>query len=260
MNSQTTIGCPGCGERNDTAMAFCIFCGRALSGKASEALPQPSLHSQAHPQALSQAHPAPQAANPTAGQSQLMTVTCLSCGRSDPLNKEFCIYCGAKAATSAVRQAAGLNTSGVRIQTAINSLESDIRQSSAEVPAKPPNMVLPGILGAVLGLALGGGVAFAAHPTLQAQMLQKQWSPGALVVYANKSAQVFVKSADEKNFLAAASAAVNGNGLSSISIDDLPAGDYEVTITGQGGKPLNQKVTIESGKPTVLGYPNELQL
>ncbi|MFN8658661.1 MAG: zinc ribbon domain-containing protein [Candidatus Obscuribacterales bacterium] len=256
MNSQTTIGCPGCGERNDAGMAFCIFCGRAMSGKPSEAVPQPSVLSQAHQQPQRQAAPAP---NPTAGQSQLMTVTCLSCGRSDPLNKEFCIYCGAKAATSAVRQAQGLSTSGVRMQTAINSLESDIRQTGIE-PAKPPNMVLPGVLGAFLGLALGGGIAFAAHPTLQAQMVQKQWNPGALVIYANKPAQIMVKSADEKNFLAAATAAVGASGLSSISLDDLPAGNYEVTITGQGGKPLNEKVTIESGKPTVLGYPTELQL
>lgn len=258
MNSQTTtIGCPGCGERNDTAMAFCIFCGRALSGKASEALPQPSMRSQAYPPP--QAHALAPNPHPPTGQSPLVTVTCLSCGRSDPLNKEFCIYCGAKAATSAVRQAAQPNTSGVRIQTAISSLESDIRHTHNE-PAKPPNMVLPGILGAMLGLALGGGVAFAVHPALEAQILQKQWNPGALVIYANKAAQILIKSADEKNFLAAATAAPNGSGLSSISIDDLPAGNYEVTITGQGGKPLNEKVTIESGKPTVLGYPSELQL
>lgn len=245
-NQQTTVGCPGCGERNDTAMAFCIFCGKALASKLSEAVQPP-------------VNPAPAPSHTSAQAQQPLTVTCLNCGRSDPLNKEFCIYCGAKAATSAVLRA-NPNTSGVRLQSQINALEEDIRVQTAEPHHKPPSPVLPSILGVVGGLVLGAALAFPAKSLLEPKVVSGAWPSSGLVIYADKPARVLIKSEDEKIFRTALTSPVKGKGLSSFAMSDLHPGKYEVTITSHGGKPHKENVAIEPGHPTVVGYPNELQL
>lgn len=249
---QTTIGCPKCGERNDVGMAFCIFCGGALSSKASEVMPMAqSVLNPTGASVLGNAMPA----GMTGTQNQQMSVTCLACGRSDPLNKEFCIYCGQKAATTAVNLP-GSNTSGVSMQTQINALEQDIRHSTPEPPpGKHPIPILPGLLGVLGGLVVGSLLAIPAKQLLEAKIVHGQWPTSGLVIYADKQAQVFIKSADDKVFTAAATAP-NG----SLAIDDLQPGKYDVTITAHDGKSKHEKVSIEPGHPAVLGYPQKLHL
>jgi hypothetical protein len=230
-------------------MAFCIFCGKALSGKLSEAVPAPA------------ATPLPAGTSAQAQLQPALAVTCLNCGRTDPLNKEFCIYCGAKAATAAVLRASP-NTSGVRMQSEINALEQDIRLQTAEPHHKPPSTILPGILGIVGGLVLGAGLALPAKYFLEPKVVEGAWPTSGLVIYADKPAQVLLQSADEKIFRTAMTSPIKAKakGLSSFAMGDLRPGKYEVTITSHDGKAHKEPVAVEPGHPTVVGYPDELHL
>ena len=82
--------CPACSEINEGGMQFCIFCGQSLA-------PAPAPVQVVAP--LPAPAPLPVVApieEMRATSNQMMVLVCTLCSKSDPLNGQFCVYCGGR--------------------------------------------------------------------------------------------------------------------------------------------------------------------
>lgn len=81
--------CPACSETNEGGMQFCIFCGQSLA-------PAPAPVQIAAPPPPAPMPVVPPVDEMRATSNQMMVLVCTLCSKSDPLNGQFCVYCGGR--------------------------------------------------------------------------------------------------------------------------------------------------------------------
>ncbi|MBY0357366.1 MAG: zinc ribbon domain-containing protein [Candidatus Obscuribacterales bacterium] len=164
---------------------------------------------------------------------------CQSCGKSDPLNGKYCVFCGGNMANSAKPAVA-------------------ISQS---LPAAKVTSSGKDFLFLALALILGAGAAFLLFQTalvshLQKSFVQPLWTKDGLVLYASApEANLFIKSLDQKTFLCGKTGKDGA-----IAINNLAPGSYNLQLSGKNHQYLSEDFTVGLGQPTILGYPQRLEL
>jgi hypothetical protein len=178
---------------------------------------------------------------------------CAQCGRSDQLNDLFCVHCGSKIESSAASQDPIAKLSWELEQLAPIQKQSNL--SKPKIAKRGRLNLIP--FAALLGIASGLACAWKLlDPQFAAIFLQGNWPKQGLVVYANPPfAQVTIEDAEAKKF----SIGQLGS-LGSLSLSDLAPGLYRVQIAAPGYQTAVQYAPIEQGRPTVLGFPERINL
>ena len=88
------------------------------------------------------------------------------------------------------------------------------------------------------------------------ELEQYHWAGHALIVYA-QPAQARITLAEEQN-RQVAYARLRQDGL--LDLPQLPAGKYRMYIESPGYKTAFGIITLEDGKPTVVGFPEPVKL
>jgi hypothetical protein len=253
---RTPIKCTTCGENNEGAMQFCIFCGATLM------LPQPSPK----PDEVSQSSIATVPNFPAANNALVCTI----CHRSDPLHGQYCVFCGGRTTTHAQQV-----DSSSRLPAATHSRMPAMERSSnqhpsGEFPSVHGNNVSHprkgasggGVVGIVLAILLGGilgggagfGAVFAFKGSLEPGILEKQWPGDGLVVYtAVPGSNVMVENHDEKSIFTGMTGKTG-----SLAIDSIAAGSYRVSLL-DGSRAVRKNVVVNSGSVAVVGYPDPVK-
>jgi hypothetical protein len=224
-----SVDCPGCQQRNDDGMLFCIFCGAALKQQAPPGLVTPP--------------------GPT-------PVICPSCGQADTLNSQFCIFCGANTGQRYQPPVPNKLSSLGHIQNELGDVRSDLNRSVTVARRGLPLVPLFAIAGIVAGLALGGGIAYVMGGTApgSAGPDLSKIPASSIVVYSKQpNADVTVEWPDHR-YYAAGRTSANG----SLMIPNTDPGKYFLTVANSGSSPEKVTAIVKPGEPQILGYPDKL--
>lgn len=245
------MNCPGCGEANEAGMQFCINCGHSLSP----------------PPAPSAAAPPPISApvdDFQARASGQMVLVCTVCNKTDPLNGQFCVYCGGRTVPGPAPFSAPA-FSGVQSQQAsVPSGQYDIPRSSSEqhqiaIAPKPKASSPSPLIGIVLGLLLGGALAAGAvyfmREDIQAAAAKTQWPHEGLLVYSNaKNCDLTISDSKRKTFIFGRTSASG-----TLHFPSLAPGGYKLSIADKHGQ-AEEEFTVNQGDHNIIGYPKRLEL
>lgn len=250
MSSQLTPECSSCGQRNESAMHFCIFCGQSLRGGAKSTRVSSLLP----------------ALDPTANQARQATgaakvpITCGQCGRTDPLNGVFCVLCGARTAGPAPGPTVSATSDQMALSTPPpRSTDFTHTSMSQSIPRRSQSQVsMPlTLVGCVLGAAIGVGGAFLAGKLgLEETLVQNLWPAQGLVVYTDLPAGEFLLANNKQTGFVVGRTGPGG----AAACADLEAGGYKLTLFSKKGEEVNQLVNIQTGKASSVGYPTPINL
>jgi DNA-directed RNA polymerase subunit RPC12/RpoP len=254
-----TLPCQTCGQQTPTGMWFCLRCGAETESK--------------------------QAKRP-------VTVECLcpNCNSLDEYSVSFCITCGKKldlpaAATSAVVAATAQAQGQGKVKglgqgqgQAIPKLAPSRRKTfcwkkpdaplakvealrrldktelAEEKVISPLAIAVALILGGFLGLG-AWRMADGDHH-FRRDLEQYHWAGHPLIVYAQPAqAQVTL---EEEQSREVAYAKVRQDGL--LDLPQLTPGKYRMYIESPGYKTAFGIITLEDGRPTVIGFPEPVKL
>ena len=249
--------CPSCGEANDNGMQFCINCGSPLAAAAAPPpIPvQGQYSSPSEDMSMSQS---------SLSASQAMVLVCTVCNKSDPLNGQFCVFCGGKTvagpAPRSIPPFAGGPISG--------GLSADYHRLSMEVPrtTAPATLSKKGggsgsaiaiiLLAAVIGAALGGGTVYLKRESLIDNVLHSWWPAESILVYTDvPQGKIRIEDIKHKNLILGSTSADG-----TFVYPNLQAGAYSLQLSDASGKQqITQEFRINTGEPLVLGYPQRLK-
>jgi len=213
-------------------MQYCIYCGAGLSAFAEQ-----------------------QRQN-----DPLSWRTCLQCGRSDELNRQFCVFCSGKIIVPG--QANPNSSAFSKFSWELERIdigEAAVKGAAQSQPARkktaePFNWAIPAA-GAGVALGIGAALLVGTSGLLQI-VLAMTWPREGLVVYAEPNADVIVEDLKGR-FFGVARTSPKG----SLSVSGLPNADYSLKIsTPEGASYERKKVPILKDRTTVLGFPNRLKL
>jgi hypothetical protein len=221
--------CSSCGKANEAGMRFCMFCGEGLSGKQ---LTSPFTTDVSSVSQLSRA--------------------CPKCGKTDELNNRFCVFCGSD--TGAIRTGeAGVHNFLATRET--STMEQPA--ASAAVMRKPVGMPYKKFAAAaVVGLIAGYAISFLPAGVLENSVVRSNWPSDGLVLYVSPgNAQVLIENESGRSFTLGRTSAEG-----TLSIPDLPPGNYSVTVSAPGYVTRTNNVRVDADEVSVLGYPDRMQL
>lgn len=268
--------CPGCGEINEAGMQFCIFCGYGF------AAPPP-------PQPVTLPPPVDDPSRMTGPSAQLSILVCTVCNKTDPLQGQFCVFCGQKTISSplafqnpaqsfssmpayssvasmpAYSQSGmpGYN-SGAQIPAMSQQTMPDPRHSEEFVRNVPPPPAPPkagsAILGIVLAVILGAGASAGAvyymKDDVEKAALSSSWpSDGVLILSNAPNADLRIDDA-ERNTLIVGRLSPHGN----LHLPSISPGAYFLTLSDSSGKRYKQEFNVNPGGSNVIGYPTRIDL
>lgn len=207
-------------------MAYCLYCGSSLSSDLDQ----------------------------TTTGTKRVGRTCFKCGKSDQLNNQFCVHCGSK-----MQSPGEVDESVARFTRELRYLKDEPskpkHQPLAKADYRRPLNLVP--FACLLGIAVGCLIGFKL-PDLgfTSFSLQPNWPKQGLVIYANPPfAQVMIEDAACRKF------SIGQLGpTGSLSLNDLPPGRYKVQIQAPGYQTVVQFASIEPDRPTVLGFPQKIDL
>ena len=214
---------------------------------------------------------------------------CLKCGKSDPLNIRYCVFCGAalgdpkastikdipqKSSSSKVpevksprKTATGLAATGPVKPGEVKSPRKTITGLAALSPASSGRSVYfgksPRPSLKMIGLAIAGGLIvglpigmLAGHTELSNMLAQQSWPSQGLLVFAD-TPYAHVAVADERDQrFTVGQCGPDGE----LSLSDLAPGRYSIAIEAPGAKPYTQSLDLKSDKPSNIGYPSRITL
>jgi hypothetical protein len=225
-SAELKINCPSCNRENDSEMSFCLFCGKGLRQQAVA----------------------------TRGNN------CPRCGRFDQLNVRYCIFCGADTTSGALSVGTGSRE--------LNRLSWEMDQPAgaktgvstrAELTEAAQSGIVWGV--AAAGLISGVFVAFALAPAFQRAAIQSLWPNASLVLYTKHSeAQVVIEPARDARTFTVGKVGANG----ALRITDLQPARYIVAVSAPNYQTavvgMEEELAIDAQHPTVIGFPNRLEL
>lgn len=257
----TSVNCPACHEENSTDMAFCIYCGAPLkavvSGKPAGA-----------PQGMGglgagAASGGNMAASGGTGAARMSAAAarprfCTSCGQSDTLNSQFCIFCGSKVEEPIVagNPAASGPRPAVTPDVSMPDVSPAIKDSAARRASQKTTGTIATICASLLGIGLGLGLSWyynnQAGPARPTVILP----PHGLVILTARPHSFFqVVSTNNRRFLSGKTGA-DGD----VSMEDLDPGDYHITVKSPEGEVWEKDIKVEASDPLVIGAPPDSEL
>ena len=271
--------CPGCGEINDAGMQFCIFCGQGLL-----AAPPP-----APPPVTAGMPPTEEQQRMLVGStSQLMVLVCTACNKTDPLNAQFCVYCGGRCIPSPLAMQPGRQSfSSIPSfsSTSVPAYPSGTMpgyQSGSQIPSHPPQPVQDtalsqefvrsapqvgpgsgrglGILAIILALILGAGgsigVIYYMKEDVQKSALSSSWPSEGLLILSNVPNGEFRIDDSKKKAIIFGRLSPRGN----LHLPSISQGAYTLTISDGNGKEYKSEVSVNQGGSNVIGYPKRIDV
>jgi hypothetical protein len=160
---------------------------------------------------------------------------CPNCGKADPLNSQFCIFCGAQTGAQSPLPA---KTGAARLQE--------------PKPQAGSSKVFPLVGMIVLGLGAGGACMHFALPMLvkQPQSTSALPTKGLVVLSAKPYAEVLIglpgdnQKPDGRSYMVGRTSA---DGV--LSLANLPDGSYDVTIISDGEASLHETKPLKNSRP-----------
>jgi len=153
-----------------------------------------------------------------------------------------------------------------QVQTSSKLRTSFSRMPAMEVPPKgllarpekPPSSSSGLMVAAIIGIV--GGIVVAGllyqQKLFDYVLFRCSWPRTGLVVYANPTAfQARLESADKSKILFASSDAHGA-----LSVLNVPSGAYRVYIQSPGYRTIVQSIQVVSSGPTIIGFPNRIDL
>lgn len=253
--------CPECSESNEAGMAFCIFCGHSLAPSAQAIAP-----------VQNPLPPVPLPVTPSqdelmrASSAQPLVYICTVCNKADPLNGQFCVYCGARTVQAQAVAAMPAFSAGSSQSIPALSSSSESRNLSEEIVrgiSKQSSQeqagvgVLGIILGVVLGTAMALGLVFLKKDDVQKNALETYWPKHGLLVYASSpNADVKLFDANEQFLVFGKSSLAHGTFV----LPSVRAGNHLLKVSDDKGKESSQDLVLKSDERNIIGYPNRLEL
>lgn len=228
-------------------MLFCLYCGKALLPDAEKMR--------------------------TGTGTMAGGGLCQNCGKFDPLSTKFCVHCGSETLQSST-------------QTNISHLSWDLRAEKGTTLVKSKkkhaggkSIALPTVL---IGCAVGGVVgALAAANMGESEvvklLMSSSWKPG-VVIYAtpmvhdrskvlnrlNVTLDLIPPDNDKKavsKYVLSQLAAGTDRASVNLPLPETGTRNYRVKIDAPGCRSVElTPVTVEPGRPTVLGFPKPIEL
>lgn len=251
--TETKVPCLSCGRECPDGLRYCLYCG----GKTLE-IDKPAMP---------------------------MNVHCPQCNEEDELNIFFCVLCGTKllsleAKPTTAATAANATAPKFTRKTGFNWTVEDtpppaVRMAMRSVDTAPRPVVrvadkssslVPLMLGSVCGLLLAGMLFL--NGFVPYALARLTWPKGGLVVYCppgdSSGMQLSLENL-ESHVLTVAPVRAPGAVLGQRSpgfvvLKDLPAGNYMLRVQKYGSPTAFGLVTLAPQRPTVIGYPNGVQL
>lgn len=248
--------CSSCGEQNDSGMQFCINCGNSL---AAAPVPPPQPIMTMTEEALSSSYQNMAAVQP-------MVLVCTVCSKTDPLNGQFCVFCGGKTVAGPAPRAQNYPTgpvpmTGPAIKPEYSHLSIEVpRVATSHSHKKSQGNGLAVLIAVLIAMLLGAGAGFAAltpvRDSVEQQALQRWWPADSLLVYSTvPNGKVRLEDIKHKNIILG-STSPDGTFV----ITNLTAGAYTLSLSDGKGKELTHDFRINTGEPLILGYPQRLKL
>lgn len=192
-----------------------------------------------------------------------MVLVCTVCNKTDPLNGQFCVFCGGKTiAGTAPRPVGNFATGPMPMQA---NLSADYNRLSMEVPRTVPTSsnsakagsvgIMATLFGLILGALAGAGLIYYMKDSVQQSTLHNLWPPEGLLVYTNHpNASVRLEDIKHKTFVFGST-----SNLGTFVCNSLPAGGYKFELSDASGKNLVHSFRMNTGEPVVIGYPERLK-
>lgn len=245
--------CPGCSETNEAGMQFCIYCGSSLA--------VPTTVQSAPP--LSGA-PIVEDLNRISSSNQSIALFCTVCHKSDPLNGQFCVYCGGRTVPGPSPVGTGQvpfmpSSSQSTVSTPLvdyRNTGEEIRQSPAvTLPARKSGMgFLSLVLSGILGLALGFGAVFYMKGELEKSVLSSFWpDEGALVLSNLPSADLKIEDVKKKVIIFGRTSSKG-----SLHVANLSPGEFVMSLSDKSPAGFKQTFGVNAGECSVIGYPQKV--
>lgn len=172
--------------------------------------------------------------------------TCVSCGQTDTLNSQFCIFCGARVEGPV----AGNGTPGT-MASAVDALPVPRGSQASALGLGILGCVVAGLIGA----SLGGGLAYMKSQKVMPQASVKLPESGLTILTTAPNAVFEVESEDHKRFLVGKTGP-DGD----VNIEELRPDQYHVTVTSPGGEVWEKDVAVNSSTPVTLGAAPDEEL
>lgn len=241
--------CPACGELNESGMQFCINCGQSLAVQS-----QPSPPPQQFIQPIED-----YSRNPAMTASQTMALICSLCGKTDPLNGPFCVFCGGKTVAGAPARPV-YTTAPVPISNDYSNLSMEVQRSGTHVSLQKKNQssgavaVVAVILAILIGVAGGFLTVYQLKDSVEQQALQHDWPLDSLLVYSDApNSKVMLQDVKHKSLILGTTSKDG-----TFVVSNLEPGAYKIKLSDGKGKEITQDFRISTGEPLVLGHPQRL--
>ncbi|MBX9720622.1 MAG: hypothetical protein K2X81_04415, partial [Candidatus Obscuribacterales bacterium] len=202
---------------------------------------------------------------------QTMVLICTVCSKTDPLNGQFCVFCGGRtiSGTAPVPITPAMNFGNVSQVSLLTgqTTQPEFRNMSEELPRVPAASSKTNkssgpavVIWVILALLLGAGSALAAvlcmKDDVQKSALHTFWpAEGILVFSSAKNADVKISDSKEKSIIFGKTSASG-----TLYMPSMEAGSYELSITDENGKVATQEFNVNVGESHVIGYPHRLEL
>ena len=192
-----------------------------------------------------------------------ISLDCPSCGYADELNGPFCITCGALTSVSKLRAPTRMGfTWGRKTKrgTIYHEIATTLDKGLFDSTLGPTWLHAAA---AALGIALGAALAIKLISThnFSHLMARLHWPSQGLVIYSEepyasvKLESINTSPGDQPHSITSSL----GQG-GSLSLPTVPPGKYLLTLENSTKKSLVEPITIDKGRPTIVGFPDKLKL
>lgn len=255
--STQSLICPGCAESNDSAMLFCIFCGADLQSFLASAPSGESMAGAAVAQALPVQPPGNQSLPDKPVKNETAALLCGSCGRTDLLNAQFCVFCGGKiiANVAVSRGDAGAGRAAPPSAGMAPLFIPDKKSSSSLSHNSTSVLILVAVIvfGSVSGFSL---TRLFAQQITSNLARQKIWPTSGMVMYVDKANTPFIlHDEQQKQFVIGLIGAAG-----SLSLQSIDPGTYYLSFGKESLADNRQPLEVKAGEVSVLGFPSRLMI
>lgn len=226
-------------------MLFCLYCGKALLPDA-EKLRTGTM--------------------PVGG-------LCQNCGKIDPLSLKFCVHCGAEALQTTTSTNISHLSWDLRAEAGTTLVKSK-KKSGAKQTLSMTTVLVGCALGGVLGALAAANMG---ESEIVKLLMSSSWKPG-LVIYATPmihergkilnrldvTLDLIPPESDKKavsKYILSQLGAGADRASVNLPLPESAVRSYKVKINAPGCRAVElTPVTVEPGRPTVLGFPNPIEL
>lgn len=233
-------------------MQFCIYCGSSLVPPVQSA-------------PLMSTVPVIEDLNRNSAGNQAIALFCTVCHKSDPLNGQYCVYCGGRTvpgpsplSTGQVPFMPGNSQAAASAPLVVEyrNTGEELRQSqSLSLQARQSGSgALSLFISGVLGLAVGFGAVFYMKGELEKSVLSELWpDEGVLLLSKLPSADVLIEDVKKKTFIFGRTS-LKGT----LHVSSLSPGEFVMRLSDGSPDGLNQKFSVNAGECSKIGYPERV--